>query len=56
MIYLLKEAIQLFEPKPISPMLDGFIFGAPIRVTGKGYGNTQCCVTFSNNHFLKPSL
>ena len=30
MIYLLKEAIQLFEPKPISPMLDGFIFGAPI--------------------------
>ena len=31
-------------------------FGAPIRVTGKGYGNTQCCVTFSNNHFLKPSL
>lgn len=45
MIYRLKEAILLSEPTLISPLLDGFVMGAPIS----DHDGTQCCPALKEN-------
>lgn len=45
MIYELKEAIYLSEPKLISPLLDGFSMGTPMS----DHDGVQCCPAIKEN-------
>lgn len=45
MIYELKEAIDLSEPKLVSPLLDGFIMGAPMS----DHNGIRCCPAMKEN-------
>ena len=45
MIYWIKEAIDLSDPKLVSPLLDGFVLGAPMS----SHDGIRCCPAMKEN-------